>query len=191
MGNVVQNFVEQKWAGNCFQPEIKRKSKAKTQHSTTLQRKALLCSVLGWSCKASVPRWEVMSNQVVKILGSQIRNIYDNVLLKIIAFKCNGYCCPWVGPLSSMPVKKYVCFLKGTQIWNSVFHYSSFRFKRNVGTFPSRDRIICGLCVPTFIVREAVFCLCRWPISLDDVSHLITTLPYTTCHIDPVPVSSL
>lgn len=43
MGNVVQNFVEHKRAGNCFQPEIKRKSKAKiTAHNHTAKESSSL-----------------------------------------------------------------------------------------------------------------------------------------------------
>lgn len=49
-----------------------------------------------------------------------------------------------------------------------IFHYFSIRFKRKFATFSSRDRVICGLCIPTVIDTEAIFFLRRWLISFDN-----------------------
>lgn len=69
IGNVVQNFVEHKWARNCFQPAVKRKHKEKTQHKITLHPAVMMQSFI-----AQVGIDELSD----KTVNSQIRNI-DNV----------------------------------------------------------------------------------------------------------------
>lgn len=74
IGNVVQNFVEHKRAENCFQPAMKRKHKAKTQPTIALQPARVIMQ--GFTAQVG------SDEQSDKILGFQIRNIGNNVLVE-------------------------------------------------------------------------------------------------------------
>lgn len=74
IGNAEQNLVEGKWAWNYFQPAIKRKHKAKTQHTISLHPAVVIMQ----DFIAQVGSDE----QSDKILSFQIRTIDNNVLVK-------------------------------------------------------------------------------------------------------------
>lgn len=77
----------------------------------------------------------------------------------------------------------YICFSNDIQIYNS--ENCSLRFKKGVGTFPHRDKIIYGLCIAAFIVRATVLPLCKWVISPGPDEAYLTSNYVLTVYLTP------